>query len=175
MTEDVPWLDDNEQRIWRQWIAVGPRLDAALGRQLQRDSGLSHREYEVLVHLSEAPDGQLRMTELAEAMQWERSRLSHQIARMTARGLVERLECPEDRRGVLVTLTEDGRSLLTGAAPGHVRAVRRLFFDAVAREDLEALDRFSAAVLERLAADAASDSRPVRGKEIGHTAYARVP
>lgn len=170
MPTDPPWLDDQQQRVWRQWLAAATRLDAALGRQLLRDSGLTHRDYEVLVHLTEAPEGQLRMTELAEAMLWERSRVSHQIARMVARGLVERLECVEDRRGVIVAVTAAGRELMQEAAPGHVRAVRRLLFDSLSREDLHTLDRLTATMLDRL--DAEAVVYPTDG---AHTAYARMP
>lgn len=169
MPPEPPWLDDQQQRVWRQWLAAGTRLDAALGRQLQRDSGLTHRDYEVLVHLTEAAEGQLRMTELAEAMLWERSRVSHQIARMARRELVERLECPQDRRGVIVAVTKAGRDLLRDAAPEHVRTVRRLLFDHLTDEDLRALDRFTAAMLERLDAEAAAF--PTDG---AHTAYPRM-
>ncbi len=170
MPTDAPWLDDQQQRVWRQWLAAATRLDAALGRQLMRDSGLTHRDYEVLVHLTEAPKGQLRMTELAEAMLWERSRVSHQIARMVRRGLVERLECLEDRRGVIVAVTHAGSELMQESAPGHVQAVRRLLFDALSREDLHTLDRLTASMLERLDAEAAA--YPTEGE---HTAYARMP
>jgi DNA-binding MarR family transcriptional regulator len=153
--QDVPWLDDEEQRVWRQWMTTMTRLDAALGRQLQRDSGLSHQDYQVLVHLSESPAEQLRMTELAEAMQWERSRLSHQVARMSTRGLVERMECAQDRRGVFVRLTDAGRQQVRQAAPGHVRAVRRLVFDALTADDLRVLDRLTDASLRQLDAETA--------------------
>ncbi|MGB8384715.1 MAG: MarR family transcriptional regulator [Dermatophilaceae bacterium] len=169
MAPEPPWLDDQQQRVWRQWLATGTRLDAALGRQLQRDSGLTHRDYEVLVHLTEAPEGQLRMTELADAMLWERSRVSHQIARMAGRGLVERMECAQDRRGVIVAVTEAGRDLLRDAAPGHVRTVRRLLFDHLTDEDLLALDRLTAAMLARL--DAEAGAFPTDG---AHTAYPRM-
>ena len=136
-------------------MAMTTRLDAALGRQLQRDSGLSHQDYQVLVNLSESPAERMRMTELAEAMQWERSRLSHQVARMSTRGLLEREECPQDRRGVFVRLTEAGRRRLEEAAPGHVRAVRRLVFDVLSAEELGVLDGFTEAALVQLDAEAA--------------------
>jgi DNA-binding MarR family transcriptional regulator len=101
---------------------------ARLNRQLQADSGLSLPEYEVLVQLSEAPDGQLRPFQLSQALDWEQSRLSHQLARMTRRGFTAKKECPGDARGSLVVLTDQGRAAIQSAAPGHVAAVRQLIF-----------------------------------------------
>jgi len=99
------WLTDSEQRAWRGYQAVQAQLSARLNRQLQTDSGLSLADYEVLVALTDRPEGQLRVFELAEALQWEQSRLSHHLARMQQRGLVNRRACREDRRGSYVLVT----------------------------------------------------------------------
>jgi DNA-binding MarR family transcriptional regulator len=104
-------------------------LPAQLNRQLQRDSGLSLPEYEVLVQLSEAPGRRLRPYQLCEALNWEQSRLSHQLTRMERRGLVAREECAADGRGAFVILRAEGDAALQSAAPGHVAAVRQLIFD----------------------------------------------
>src|SRR5580704_19008590 len=101
----VDWLTADERRTWRAYLRVGTLLTARLNRQLQADSGLSLPEYEVLVRLSEAPDGGLRPFQLGLALDWEQSRLSHMLARMTGRGFVTRRDCPGDRRGALVALT----------------------------------------------------------------------
>lgn len=161
MSDDAPWLDEAQQRLWRGWIALATQLPSALHRQLQADSGLSLQDFEVLVHLSEVDGGRLRISQLASAMGWERSRLSHHFKRMEARGLVEREECPEDARGAFVVLTSTGRDAIERAAPGHARTVRDLVFDTFPDHDLDVLARFTEAVLRRLeTADDAAGSSP---------------
>jgi DNA-binding MarR family transcriptional regulator len=123
-----PWLTADEQRAWRAYLRAGTLLSARLNRQLQADSGLSLPEYEVLVQLSEAPDGRLRPVQLGHALHWEQSRLSHQLSRMARRGFITREESPGDARGALVALTGAGRTAVEAAAPGHVAAVRQLIF-----------------------------------------------
>ncbi len=104
----------------------------------------------MLVQLTDVADGRLRVLELATALQWERSRLSHHVKRMETRGLVEREECADDGRGAYVVLTETGRAAITAAAPDHVRTVRLLVFDALDESDLRALDRITSRVLARI-------------------------
>src|SRR3954452_7871065 len=145
------WLTDDEQRAWRGLVQMTSRLDARLNRELQQVSGLSLADYDVLVLLTEAPDGRLRVFELAEDLQWEQSRLSHHLARMQRRGLVAREECTTDRRGALIVLTEAGREAIEKAAPGHVDTVRRLVFDGLSGEQVAMLETFVSRVLSRLA------------------------
>jgi DNA-binding MarR family transcriptional regulator len=146
------WLDDDEQHTWRQWTHLTSELNAALQRGLQDDAGLSVPDFQVLVELSESPDGVRRISELATALQWEQSRLSHHVKRMQARGLVTRENCADDGRGAMVRLTPQGRGDLERAAPGHAELVRRLFVDVLTREELLQLG----AMLERLRAAGAS-------------------
>jgi DNA-binding MarR family transcriptional regulator len=148
--DNVRWLDEDEQRAWRTFLRMHGLLAARLNRQLQADSGLSLADYEVLVQLTDAPDGRLRPYELQRAMQWEQSRLSHHLARMQRRDLVRREECTEDGRGAFIAVSAAGRAAIEAAAPGHVDAVRRLFFDGLDSDQVAALDRLSAAVLDRL-------------------------
>jgi DNA-binding MarR family transcriptional regulator len=133
------WLSDHEQEVWRGLLAMNMQLDGRLRRSLVQRSGLSDAEYAVLVCLSEAPDGRLRAFELVKGLAWEKSRLSHQLRRMQARGLVERDECDTDRRGSFVVLTGAGRAAIEAAAPHHVADVRRWFFDALSPAQLDAL------------------------------------
>ena len=146
------WLDDREQQAWRGYLAMQTELQAHLNRRLQADSGLSLSDFAVLVTLTDTADGRLRAGELAEALQWEKSRLSHHLARMQRRGLVERQECPDDARGAFVAVTEEGRRAIERAAPPHVETVRDLVFDVLAPDDVDALARISDAVLTRLRA-----------------------
>lgn len=139
MSDSTPWFDDDQQRIWRAFMRLNRDLDAALARDLQSHSELSVADFEVLVNLTDVPDGRLRPSDLAASMQWDRSRLSHHVKRMEARGLVTREGCPEDGRGAFVGITPAGRQAIETAAPDHVRAVRRLVVDALTPEELEQL------------------------------------
>ena len=121
------WLDDEQQLAWRVFLGSHARLLAELNRRLLEASGLAIADYEVLVHVSEAPDRRLRSFELADAMQWERSRLAHHLTRMTKRNLVVREPCEDDGRGSYVIATTAGRRALRRAAPHHAADVRELF------------------------------------------------
>jgi DNA-binding MarR family transcriptional regulator len=133
------WLDDDEQRTWRSFLTAGRLLFDRLDRQLQRESGLPHAYYEILVRLSEAPGRTLRMSQLATSSLSSRSRLSHAVARLEEAGWVTRRACPSDKRGTLAELTEAGLLRLKEAAPGHVEEVRSALFDGLSREQVAAL------------------------------------
>ncbi|WP_230929698.1 MarR family winged helix-turn-helix transcriptional regulator [Dietzia aurantiaca] len=145
MTEQVNWLNDEETALWRTYLALEGRLHLEIQRDLKMSSDLTEPEFEVLVHLSEA-DGPLRMTALADALQWERSRVSHQVTRMAKRGLVQRTSCPEDGRGAFVSTTDEGMREIEQAAPDHVRTVRRVFLDRLDDDDKRELGRILALV-----------------------------
>jgi DNA-binding MarR family transcriptional regulator len=147
------WLDDREAHVWQAHLAMHRELAAELERQLVRESGLSGAEYTILVPLSEAPDGVLRARELGAAAGWDRSRLSHQVTRMEKRGLVAREPCVEDGRGSMIRLTDEGRAAIEAAAPGHVAAVRRHFFDPLTAEEVELLGTLLDRILATLPAD----------------------
>ncbi|MGQ0519697.1 MAG: MarR family winged helix-turn-helix transcriptional regulator [Actinomycetota bacterium] len=136
---EVPWLSEREARAWRALQTMQLRLEGELARQLATDSGLSYSDYVVLVALTDRPDGRMRLFELARGLGWEKSRVSHHIARMSERGLVEKRKCDSDRRGAFVGVTERGRQEIRRAAPGHVREVRRLFVDRLSPDQLEAV------------------------------------
>ncbi len=156
MTPERGWLTQEQQRIWRGYLLAKTRMDEYLDAALT-DFGLSLDEYEILVRLSEAEHRTLRMGQLATSVRHSRSRLTHTIARMERRGLVRREPCTNDGRGVQAVLTDEGYRLLHTAAPAHVDSVREVFIDAVEPEDLRALGRAMAAVLD--VADARSSQR----------------
>lgn len=149
--DDVPWLTDEEQAAWRAFISGAHRLLARLDADLKSE-GVAHDDYGVLVALSEADGDRLRMSELADKVVESRSRLSHHVARMEARGLVARTRCPEDRRGSWAELTPAGRSAIEAAAPHHVEGVRRWFLDHAEPGELDAVRalfaRIDAALLD---------------------------
>jgi DNA-binding MarR family transcriptional regulator len=144
------WLDEREQRAWRGYLALQSEIQRRVSRQLLRETGLTGAEYAVLVSLSEAPGGKLRVFQLRRAAEWEKTRLTHQITRMAARGLVAREPCPDDPRGAFVVLTEAGWEAITNAAPLHVAHVRHWFFDALRPEQVEALLDLNDTVLGHL-------------------------
>ncbi len=144
------WLDTDERRIWLGWVFTSRLLWEEIERDLQRDSGFSFGQYEILVMLSEAPGRARRMSELADATQSSRSRLSHAVARLEERGWVRREICSTDRRGQLAVLTDEGFAALEAAAPMHVESVRRHFFDQLAPEQFEHLGDIQMTLLDHL-------------------------
>lgn len=141
-------LDADEDAAWRGFLEFGARLLARLDSELLSGAGLSLADYEVLVHLSEAPGGALRMSELAEATVISRSGLTRRVDALVGRGLLCRRGCPSDHRGTYAVLTDSGRALLTVAAPVHLAGVRAHVFDLLSPEEVAVLAR----VLPALAA-----------------------
>jgi DNA-binding MarR family transcriptional regulator len=142
------WLDEREERMWRGFYAMRRSLDRAIERQLTV-SGLSSADYELLVPLSEAPNHELRARDLGRQVDWDRSRLSHQLRRMEQRGLVVRHECENDARGTMITLTGEGLHAVETAAPGHVATVRAHFVDLLSDEEIDTLMTVADKVLGR--------------------------
>jgi DNA-binding MarR family transcriptional regulator len=131
------WLTEEEQRAWRIHLDVSRLLMYQLERDLQ-PFGLTNNDYEILVNLSEAEDHRLRMSDLAKSTLQSKSRLSHQITRMEAAGLVRRENCESDRRGLYAVLTEQGWDTMRQVAPRHVASVREHFIDLIPAADLAA-------------------------------------
>jgi Transcriptional regulators len=133
------WLTDDEQSVWRAYLHATTLLEDHLDRQLQRDAGMPHIYYGLLVQLSQAPRRRKRMTELAKDAKITRSRLSHAVARLEKSGWIRREDCPSDKRGQNAVLTDEGHSMLRRSAPGHVDAVRRAMFDRLTDEQVRSL------------------------------------
>ncbi|GAA2152321.1 MULTISPECIES: MarR family winged helix-turn-helix transcriptional regulator [Glycomyces] len=150
MNDETQWLSPREQRSWRAFIRLNQKLTARLGSELQSNAKLSGPDFAILVALTDEPAGRLRFQELAKAIEFEQSRLSHQIGRMIKRGLVAREECAEDGRGAFVTITAQGRETIEAAAPKHVAAVRRLVLDAVSPEEFDTLGDLAERIIKHL-------------------------
>ena len=146
MGHGVRWLNTDERRIWLGWIMSTRLLWDEMERDLQRDSGLSFGHYEI----SETPGRSRRMSELADATQSSRSRLSHAVARLEELGWVRREACAEDRRGSLAVLTDEGFAALEAAAPLHVESVRQHLFDVLSPTQLSQLREVEQALLDHL-------------------------
>ena len=145
------WLDEREACAWRNLQIMQMRLNAELSHQLATESNLSYQDYMVLVALTAQSDGRMRLNQLGCGLGWEKSRLSHHVARMAERGLVRKESCRSDRRGAHVVATSKGRKAIEAAAPGHVAAVRRLFIDKLTPEQLDVLADAAEAVIAAFA------------------------
>lgn len=132
------------------WLDAHAGLSARLNRELQASSGLSLCDYDVLVHLTDVPEGRLRAFELGEGLAWEKSRVSRQVGRMASRGLVTREASPEDGRGAYVTITPAGRRAIEEAAPARVELVRQLLFDGLSAAQVRNLSTVALSVIRRL-------------------------
>lgn len=148
------WLSDDEQAAWRAWVAAAMLLPDRLSRDLQDEKGFTLPDYEILMHLSEAPRRRMRMSELADATLSSRSRLSHQIDRLASAGLVDREACADDRRGYFAVLTAKGWRTVVDAAPTHVESVRRHLVDVLTPAEFAELGRLCRKVADAALADA---------------------
>ena len=140
------WLTDEQQQVWRTYLLGSALLQERIDADL-RPFGIDRAEYEILVVLSESEDRRLRMAELADAVHQSRSRLTHTVSRMEKADLVQRQNCPTDRRGVWAELTSQGLELIQAAAPSHVETVRRHFVEVMSDEEYAALGRVFSAVV----------------------------
>ncbi len=151
MNDTAPrWLSDAEQQTWRAWLEVMRLLPVKLEDRMHERHDLNFTDYQVLVELSESEENRLRMTELANRTLLSKSRLSHQIGRMEKVGLVERQDCPSDRRGAFAVITERGWDVLRSAAPGHVEDVREMFIDLMSPQEVTVVGQAMGIIAEKL-------------------------
>jgi DNA-binding MarR family transcriptional regulator len=153
MPTEAPWLTPGEDRAWRTFMHANDQLLARLRRHLLQDSGLADPDYLILAVLSEHPTGRIPAQALCTQLDWEKSRLSHQVRRMQDRGLVARETNPTDARSVIVSLLPAGRRVIENAAPQHVQNVRRHFIDLFTSAELETLAALNERILHHLAQD----------------------
>lgn len=130
------WLDETEAAAWRAFLFTSHLLERRIEEQLKSAAGLTHSQYEILVRLADAPDRQMRMTELARDVVVTKSALTYQITQLEKLALVKRTTCPSDDRGVLAVITDEGMHCLRRIAPGHVEVVREFLIDRLTREEL---------------------------------------
>ena len=128
MSKSAKWLTPAEESAWRKYIVASRRMLEALDDDLA-PHGLSHSDYEILVHLSDAKDRSLRMSDLADKTILSRSRLSHRIKYMEGKGWVERQKCDSDKRGTWAVMTTKGWNTIVKAALDHVASIRKRFID----------------------------------------------
>jgi DNA-binding MarR family transcriptional regulator len=150
MANKPRWLTRDERRAWLAYIDASTLLGDHLDRQLRRDAGLTHADYNLLSRLSAVPDRSLSMSQLAERLKITRSRLTHAVTRLEQAGYVVRRDHPTDKRGQVAELTDEGVALLAKAAPGHVAAVRQAVFDALTPEQVHQLAEIGEAISQAL-------------------------
>lgn len=120
-------LTDTEMRAWQGLLHAYHEVVRRLDRELREDHDMSLAAYDVLLRLARAPDRELRMSELAERVMLSPSGITRTVDRLAARGLVERRSHPEDARGAVAHLTDEGLQELRRAARTHLRGIRRHF------------------------------------------------
>lgn len=146
---ETRWLAEHELQAWRNLNLMYSQLSGLLARELA-GSGLSYPDYLVLAMLSDLPDQRVRPSEMGCLLGWEKSRVSHHVARMERRGLVGRERCPTDQRGWFIAMTETGRAAIAAAAPEHVEAVRRHAMGLLTDDEIAILDRICQKILDQL-------------------------
>ena len=146
------WLNPSEMKAWRQYIVASRRLLEALDSDLEPHD-VSMADYEILAALSDAPERQMRMAELAEVAMLSRSRLSHRMKVMEKAGWVKREACPIDKRGYFAVMTAKGWKAIVAAAPDHVESVRARFIDHLSKGDQSALAEIFERVSDSLRKD----------------------
>lgn len=149
---ETRWLAEHELQAWRNLNMMYSQLSGLLARELA-GSGLSYPDYLVLAMLSDLPDQRVRPSEMGCLLGWEKSRVSHHVARMERRGLVGRERCPTDQRGWFIAMTDTGRAAIAAAAPEHVEAVRRHAIGLLTDDEIVTLDRICQKILDQLPRD----------------------
>jgi DNA-binding MarR family transcriptional regulator len=150
---ETRWLDAQEQQTWTQLATMILRLQPVLSAQLQREFGISHFEYLIMVRLSEAPGSSLRMSILATLSGSSLPRLSQAVGRLERRGWISRHPDPQDSRYTLAVLTRAGVSRLEEIAPFHVADVRKFVFDRLTRAQARQLGTICQRIVDGLPPD----------------------
>ncbi|TDD69759.1 MarR family transcriptional regulator [Actinomadura darangshiensis] len=150
MNEAGDALSPRELRAWVAFLTAGHLMDHEIERQLKRDGGLSHAEFEVLVRLRSAEGNRLRMSDLAREVMVSKSRLTYQVTQLERAGLVKRTGCESDRRSVWAELTHDGAEALDKVRPGHRRVVREALIDVLTPAEIDLLGDALSRVAGRL-------------------------
>ena len=143
-------LSDTQRAAWANYQRMRVRLTERINRQLAQKAGLSEADFEILCALIESPNESVRALALRCGLEWEKSRLSHQLRRMEERGLVTRLECAEDNRGSVIRVTEAGRNLVTEAKVYYEQAVQQYVVDVLTAEQLQAMGTIAEIIIHQL-------------------------
>jgi len=160
--EHTPPLDPEQLAAYFALMEVSTLLQHAVDQQLREDGGLSYTQFQILAVLGETPEGQQRMTDVADRLVYSRSGLTYQVAQLAKAGLVTRTPSSDDERSVIVTVTPQGRALLGQVMPGHVELVRRLLLAPLAPADITALSDTLGRVRAHMRSDPPRSAAPRR-------------
>lgn len=160
MSDPSPGLNSEQLGAYFALMEVSSLLQYAVNEHLRADGDLSYVQFEVLARLVDAPEGRLRMTDLADGVVYSRSGLTYQADLLEKRGLVTRAPSPDDERSVIVTVTAEGRALVGHVLPGHVDRVRELLFDAMTEEDVAVLSALLGRVREHMRTHPPRSAKP---------------
>jgi DNA-binding MarR family transcriptional regulator len=139
---DINKVNEDEMRIWNMWKGSFKRIFGRVVKELSERTGLSEGDFGILDRLIQFGDGKLRQQELADSMNWDKSRLSHHLTRMEKRGLVKRGPLDTDR-GVQVIITSAGKAALDEALPIVSMAIRKYFLDQLTDQDIESITKLA--------------------------------
>lgn len=164
MSDPTPGLNSEQLGAYFALMEVGSLLQYAVDEHLRAEGDLSFVQFQILARLVDAPEGRLRMTDLADGVVYSRSGLTYQAGLLDKRGLISRSPSPDDERSVIVTVTDAGRELVAHVLPGHIDRVRQLLFDAMPGEDLTALSAILGRVRDHMRAAPPRSAKPRAGR-----------
>lgn len=142
------WLSEEELSAWRDFLVASQLIEHAIDNHL-REFGFSHSEYEILAHLSQHKEHQIRMGTLAKALVINKSALTYKISILEKQGLVSRSPCADDARGQEVSITDQGIEFMEKLAPAHVKKVRQVFINLLDTNDLRSIKALSQKLLKQ--------------------------
>jgi DNA-binding MarR family transcriptional regulator len=164
VSDQTPGLNSEQLGAYFALMEVSSLLQYAVDEHLRADGDLSYVQFQILARLVDAPEGRLRMTDLADGVVYSRSGLTYQAGLLDKRGLITRAPSPDDERSVMVTVTDAGRALVAHVLPGHVERVRQLLFEPMSRKDLAALGSILGRVRDHMRATPPRSARPRAGR-----------
>lgn len=159
--------------LFRALSLAARQLNAAVEQRLQAAAGISLPEFEILSALRAAPNNSVRAGELGVMLAWEKSRTSHQVARMQRRGLVTRVACNDDLRGTWVGLTDAGWDAIAAASPAYQEAIEAQLSGVAGTDDADAVARLALQVSRRVAPESCHKEVEVLEQSLGLTARSR--
>ncbi|MEY9908371.1 DNA-binding MarR family transcriptional regulator [Catenulispora sp. MAP12-49] len=160
MSDSTPGLNSEQLGAYFALMEVSSLLQYAVDEHLRADGDLSYVQFQILARLVDAPEGRLRMTDLADGVVYSRSGLTYQAGLLEKRGLITRSSSPDDERSVIVTVTDAGRELIAHVLPGHVDRVRQLLIDPMADEDIATLSAVLGRVRQHMRAIPPRSAKP---------------
>lgn len=135
-THHLPGLDDVEQECWEQFLESSTLLLESLDRTLREMHDLTMFDFLVLDILARSPQGAARMGDLAQMLVLRPSRLTEQMRRLESQGLVRRAPSTDDGRGVITSITREGRARVGPAAKAYTRQIRLHYLDQMSRQQM---------------------------------------